>query len=365
MTRVRAVLTDRLYQSLVGVLLVLVVAVAYLFAAVLDRPLTEQPAVVTVRMPAAGGLFEGSAVTYRGVKVGRITDVATTVDGVAATARLDASVDIPVDTEARVRSLSPVGEQYLDLQPRTSSGPFLTDGDVVEATATDLPTSLGSTVVAVSDLLDQVDDRALRRLLGEVSTGLAGTGQELGRLVQQADLLLAELDATLPEAEDLLRNTGPAASLVVEEGADLARLGRSARGLAGFLRSYDPRLREILRTAPQRLRRLDELVAQAQVVLPGFLSAGIALGQVLGRRDPHLRALLRSYAPGLSTVGRIIRDEHLQIDLVTDQSTRCRYDTVRREPRDIGPRPLDRDGRCAASQPNLQRGAAHAPGPTR
>lgn len=365
MTRVRSLLTDRLYQSLLGVVLVLVLAVSYLFAAVLDRPLTAQPALVTVRMPAAGGLFEGSAVTYRGVKVGRITDIVMTLDGVDATARLDASVQIPADTAAKVRSLSPVGEQYLDFQPSDAEGPYLRDGDVVEASVTDLPTSLGSTVVAVSELLDQVDDRALERVLGEVSTGLSGTGQDLGRLVDQAELLLDELDRVFPRTESLLRNAGPVADLVADQGATLSALGRDARSLASFLRDYDPRLREVLRSTPARLRQLDTLVAQAAAVLPGFLTAAVALGTVLDARDPHLRELLQEYAPGLATVGSLIRDEHLQVDLLGDEDTRCRYDTDRRDPREISPRPLDGSGRCPESAPNLQRGAAHAPGPTR
>ena len=364
-TLARTLLTDPLYRSLVGVGLVLVVAVAYLFGGVLDRPVTGRSPSITVQMPAPGGLFEGSAVTYRGVKVGRVTSIELTEDGtVRAVARLDDPGGIPADSRVRVRSLSPVGEQYLDFQPRSDPGPFLRDGDVVQASVRDLPTSLGATVVAVSDLLDQVDDRALGRVLREVSTGVAGTGQELGRLIDQTDLLLAELDRALPTAESLLRDAGPAASLVVDQRSDLLQLGRSARRAAAFLKSYDPRLRELLAGAPERLEQIDGLVDQARAVLPAFLMAGVDLGRVLERYDPHLRQLLREYAPGLGTVGEVV-GESLRVDLVVDQSTRCRYDTERRAPRDIAPRGLQAGGRCPESAPGLQRGAAHAPPPAR
>ena len=359
-TLARTLLTDPLYRSLVGVGLVLVVAVAYLFGGVLDRPVTGRSPSITVQMPATGGLFEGSAVTYRGV-----TSIELTEDGrVRAVARVDDPGGIPAASRVRVRSLSPVGEQYLDFQPRSDSGPFLRDGDVVQASVRDLPTSLGATVVAVSDLLDQVDDRALGRVLREVSTGVAGTGQELGRLIDQTDLLLAELDRALPTAESLLRDAGPAASLVVDQRSDLLQLGRSARRAAAFLKSYDPRLRELLAGAPERLEQIDGLVDQARAVLPAFLMAGVDLGRVLERYDPHLRQLLREYAPGLGTVGEVV-GESLRVDLVVDQSTRCRYDTERRAPRDIAPRGLQAGGRCPESAPGLQRGAAHAPPPAR
>ena len=175
MRSVGSVLTNRLYLSALGVLMVLVVTVAYLYAAVLDQPLTSRPDQVTVQLRNAGGLFEGSAVTYRGVKVGKVTQIQITDGGVEATVSLTSSEQIPEDSLAKVRSLSPVGEQYLDFQPRTADGPFLGDGSVVTAESTDLPKSLSSTVIAINKVLRQVDDRKLRSLLVELSTGLKGT----------------------------------------------------------------------------------------------------------------------------------------------------------------------------------------------
>ena len=74
MPSVRNILTDRLYLSAVGIVVVFLVAIAYLFAAVLDQPLTERPINVEVELEQTGGLFEGSVVTYRGVKVGKVTE---------------------------------------------------------------------------------------------------------------------------------------------------------------------------------------------------------------------------------------------------------------------------------------------------
>ncbi len=75
----------------------------------------------------------------------------------------------------------PVGEQYLDFQPNTDDGPFLEDGATVSAEFTDLPKSLSSTVVAVNKVLRQIDDQKLRSFLVELSTGLEGTGDDIGQ----------------------------------------------------------------------------------------------------------------------------------------------------------------------------------------
>ena len=74
MPNLRGILSDRLYLSAVGIVAVFLVAVAYLFAAVLDQPLTSRPVNVEVELEQTGGLFEGSAVTYRGIKVGKVTE---------------------------------------------------------------------------------------------------------------------------------------------------------------------------------------------------------------------------------------------------------------------------------------------------
>ena len=78
--------------------------------------------------------------TYRGVQIGKVTAVGLSSAGVKATLSLDNSPRIPADLKAEVRSMSAVGEQYVDLQPRADSPPYLRDGSVI-AWATPPPRS--------------------------------------------------------------------------------------------------------------------------------------------------------------------------------------------------------------------------------
>src|ERR1700748_982759 len=86
---------------------------------------------VTLELPSSGGLYRFSNVTYRGVQVGKVTGVKLTENGAEATMSLAKSPKIPADLEADIRSVSAVGEQYVDLRPRTDSGPYLRDGSVI------------------------------------------------------------------------------------------------------------------------------------------------------------------------------------------------------------------------------------------
>lgn len=117
---------------------------------------------VKLELPASGGLYRFSNVTYRGVQIGKVTDVALTENGAEATLSLDTSPKIPADLQADVLSVSAVGEQYVDLRPRTDSGPFLEDGSRIPVSATTIPQQVGPMLDQLSALVESLPkDRIL------------------------------------------------------------------------------------------------------------------------------------------------------------------------------------------------------------
>ena len=365
MPSVRNILTDRLYLSAVGIVVVFLVAIAYLFAAVLDQPLTERPVKVEVQLKQTGGLFEGSVVTYRGVKVGKVTEIVPTDEGVTATIRLSAGTDIPRDSIAKVRSLSPVGEQYLDFQPDSADGPFLENGDTIGADSTDLPESLSETVIAVNAVLRQINDKKLRIVLGELSTALAGTGDDIGRILDQGTDLLSTLDATWPETNRVIDNGGTVLRIVSDNQGPLRTIGVKAKQFAAFLRSYEPEWQKVLDKAPGQIDALTALINDAEEVLPGFLDTGVRFTDVVMAYEPHLRALLQVYSDGLGSLVNVLKGGKLRIELIGVRTARCDYGTTRHQPYDPERFGFQTGGHCPASFARLQRGAAHAPGPVR
>jgi len=359
------ILGNKLYLSLIGIIIILVVTVAYIFAAVLDQPLTSRPVQVKVELAQTGGLFEGSSVTYRGVKVGKVTEITPAKNGVVATVSITTGTDIPKKSIAKVRSLSPVGEQYLDFQPETPKGPFLADGEVIPAESTDLPKSLSSTVIAVNKVLRQIDDKKLKIVLDELSTGLQGTGADLGHILDQGTALLETLDEVWPETDRLITNSEPVLGIATDNADSLRTLARSAKQFARFLRDYDPELRDILKRGPGQLKELVKLVKDADEVLPGFLDTGVSFTDIFMSYEPHLRALLKNYQPGLKALLSNVRGGELRIALIADEDPRCDYSNSRQAPYVNKRRALQKNGSCPASFSTLQRGAAHAPGPVR
>jgi len=364
MAWVKKIFTEKLYLSVVGVIAVFVVAVAYLFAAVLDRPLTSNPPTVKVMLTSTGGLFTGSEATYRGVKVGKVTSIKLTSSGVEADVALtNTDLKIPADTRARVRSLSPVGEQYVDFEPSRLAGPYLKDGSVIQASSTELPQTLGSTVVAVNGLLKQIDATKLHSMLHELATGLNGTGLEIGQIVDQGQEILQTLQTTWPQTADLIDKGGTALDIPTSQAGDLKRLAGSAKQFAAFLKDYNPTLVKELEKAPKQLKTTEGLVSEWGAILPGFFDSVEPFLQLLNAYNPHLRATLADYAGGLNALGDVLHGGRLNLALIGDRDARCSYGTSATDPRSTSTRPLQTGGHCSASFPQLQRGAAHAPGP--
>jgi ABC-type transporter Mla subunit MlaD len=88
---------------------------------------------VSADFVAGGGLYKNANVTYRGVAVGRVESVGLNPSGVTADMRLNSGTSIPSNVTATVKSVSAVGEQYIDLvPPSTPSSVKLRNGSRIE-----------------------------------------------------------------------------------------------------------------------------------------------------------------------------------------------------------------------------------------
>ncbi len=150
-----------------------VVGIAVMVMAYLQAPTLLGIGRMTVKLelPRTGGLYQFSNVTYRGVQIGKVTDVRPTRTGAEATLSLDTSPKVPADLQARVLSVSAVGEQYVDLVPRTDSGPYLANGSVIPAKNTTVPQAVGPMLDQVNSLLKSIPKERLSDLLDELLQG--------------------------------------------------------------------------------------------------------------------------------------------------------------------------------------------------
>ena len=164
---------------------------------------------VKLELPAAGGLYRFTNVTYRGVQVGKVTALDLSPTAAKATLSLGTSPKIPADLQAEVRSVSAVGEQYVDLMPRTDSPPYLHDGSVIAMGDTTIPQPVGPMLDQVSTLINSIPKDKLSGLLDESFKGFNGAGYDLGSLFDSSAKLSGDLNNVGDQSTALIEDTGP------------------------------------------------------------------------------------------------------------------------------------------------------------
>lgn len=261
---------------------------------------------VTLDLPATGGLYQFSNVTYRGVQVGRVTAVSPTAAGATATLSLDTSPRIPADLQAEVRSISAVGEQYVDLRPRNDSPPYLRDGDVIAMRNTTIPQRVGPMLDKVSALVASIPKDRLGALLDESYRGFNGAGDDFGSLIDSAGTISRDFNGAANQSRALIDDSGP---LLDGQAATADAIRMWARSLAGVtqqLSDDDPQIRSLLQKGPGAAQEVSRLLDQVKPTLPVLLANLTTVGQVgvtYNASLEQLLVLLPPYVASLNTLG--------------------------------------------------------------
>lgn len=247
---------------------------------------------VKLELPATGGLYRYSNVTYRGVQIGRVTDVVLTQKGAEATMSLDTSPKIPADLAADVRSVSAVGEQYVDLRPRTDSGPYLKDGSVISVENTTIPQQVGPMLDQVSSLLKSVPKERLSDLLDESFKAFNGAGDDFQSLLDSSASISQYLNEVSDQSKALIDDSGPLLDSQAETTDSIRTWARSVAGISDEVASHDADIRTILQRGPGFADELSGLLNQLKPTLPVLLSNLTTLGQIFVTYNPSIEQLL-------------------------------------------------------------------------
>lgn len=145
-----------------------------------------------------------SNVLLRGVPVGKVTGIVTSVSTATIHFYIDRKYEVPVDSDVRLENLSALGESYIEFEPRSSGGPIYRSGQHV--TGVDQPASISELSTSVARVLNQLDPHQLSKVIGEADTGLPDPGRVLPNLTR-ASVLLRNTTASLKgQGRELLDN---------------------------------------------------------------------------------------------------------------------------------------------------------------
>ncbi|GAA1509136.1 MlaD family protein [Nocardioides humi] len=356
----------RVAQTLI--LVILVAGVVYVADTVVGGSLFHHPYAVTVQLPQAAGLHEGSVVTYRGQRIGKVTDVRLSeLAGVGVTAHLaiDPGVRIPRDSAMEVRNLSAVGEQYLDVRPRTDSGPYLADGATVPVSATSVPLGVPDVLAHAQELMSHLDVADVRTIAAETAAIFGDSEQDvdLRSLAIELESAFAMLRRLEPDLTVLAERAEQPLTTVADLSPEIRRLSADLEAVAQSLAAATPDIRRTVTTAIDLLPRLQRWWRAAAPELRRMLRDGVPLTEMAAR---HLRGLQHwlDWAPLQADVmAGSTRDGSGRVVLVPRILKNCVYDkSVQRDVQDTRRREPRTDVRCIDPPKGTQgRGSAEVP----
>jgi phospholipid/cholesterol/gamma-HCH transport system substrate-binding protein len=255
---------------------------------------------VTLELPATGGLYRFSNVTYRGVQVGKVTAVALTANGAKATLSLNTSPKIPANLQADVLSVSAVGEQYVDLRPRTDSGPYLRNGSVIAVRDTTIPQAVGPMLDQVNALIKSLPKNKIGQLLDESFEAFNGAGYDLGSLSDSTSRISADSNSVVERTRTLTEDTGPLLDSQAKTADSVRTWARSLAGISDVLATDDSRVRTLLQNGPGAADEASRLFEQIKPTLPLLLANLTTIGQIGVTYHPSLEQLLVLLPPAVA-----------------------------------------------------------------
>ena len=370
-------ISGRTKIQLVVFVVITLLGVSYVGAryAQLDRLVRDDTYTVVAHFAESGGIFADAEVTYRGVKVGQVARLELTDAGVDVHLSIDDEYpEIPSDAIALVGNRSAVGEQYVELQPQSDEEPYLEDDSEIPLERTRTPIKTQTFLTNLSNTVESVDKDALRTTVKEMGDAFAGTGDDLGRIIDTGNAFIEDANENFDVTTALIRDS----NIVLQGQVDKASAIRTfARNLALFtdtLAGSDRDLRTVIDSGSTTATELRRFIEDNEVELGQLINNLVTTGEIQVQHLDGIEQILVLYPyvvdGGFTVVskspdtGRY--DAHFGMIEQSEPPVchRGYESTDTRPPQDGSNRPMNERARCLepAAQSN-PRGAQHAPPP--
>jgi phospholipid/cholesterol/gamma-HCH transport system substrate-binding protein len=274
---------------------------------------------VTLHTDVVGNqLQNASDVKVRGVIVGEVRDIKTSLQG----ATIDLAIDpqylsqIPANVSARLLPKTLFGERYVSLiPPQAPSRQRLADGDVIGQDRTKDAIELEKVIDDLLPILQAVSPQDLSFTLGAVANALRGRGDALGANLASAGQYVGQINTVLPQLEadisgiadvsdtynsaadnllGVLDNLSVTNKTVVDEKEQLRRtftvVGSSSDTVAGFLTTNEQNLIQLASTSKPVLGVFAKYSPEYPCLLNGLARFDPMISQAFGSKgNPALQ----------------------------------------------------------------------------
>ncbi|WP_235736171.1 MlaD family protein, partial [Nocardioides alcanivorans] len=236
---------------------------------------------VHATLPDSGGLYEGSSVTYRGVKIGKVAKMSPTEDGLKVDLALKEGTKLPIESSIHVHNLSAVGEQYLDFEPVTNQPPYAKQGTTYTGNASSLPVGEDDLLVQLDEFVSSVDKESTSVVLKELGDMFSDADAPLSKLIENGVHFVDVAVEHTPQTIKLLRQGHTVLKSQQGQSENIRAFSRDLKLLTKALRQSDQDLRTVLKDAPPAVREVHKLLKDLEPTLPVLLGNMVTANGVM------------------------------------------------------------------------------------
>jgi virulence factor Mce-like protein len=178
-------------------------------------------------------LVVGSNVLLRGIPVGKIDRIDTSISNATVHFYIDDKYTVPADSLVRLENLSALGESYLELEPqKPGGGPAFADGQRIAPESIVAPKSISELGTTVVRTLKQLDPGQLQNVVNQADAALPDPYTVLPNLERTGKVLHntttglnGQGKRALENLQSLLENAGFVGSMLAQPAPALKALG--------------------------------------------------------------------------------------------------------------------------------------------
>ena len=368
-------ITRRTKVQLVFFVIITLVGCTYVGAryARLDRVFFDDAYTVVAHYPESGGIFAGAEVSYRGVTIGEVEKLEVTEEGVDVYLGIDNKWDeIPKDAVAVVGNRSAVGEQYVELQPKTDEGPYLDDDSEIALEDTRTPIPTAKLLEDISTTTSSVDKDDLRTVVTEMGLAFDGTGEDLGQIIDTSNSFIETANANFDTTTKLIKDSNTVLNTQLDSASSIRSFTNDLALFSTTLAGADPDLRKVIDSGSVAVNELRTFIEENEVDLGSLINNLVTTGEVVVKNLDGIEQILVLYPYVVEGGFTVVSKEpgpngryNAHFGMVDTEHNLCHRGyggTDRRPPTDGSRRAMKEDTRCSepSSQSNA-RGAQNAP----
>jgi phospholipid/cholesterol/gamma-HCH transport system substrate-binding protein len=226
----------------------------------------------------AAGLQPGNEVRAAGVRVGRVTGVSLTLTAARIEMEIEDHVRIPVESRLEVKLKTLLGQKFIDLQlppgylaaasnggdPSGATDHYLSDGDVIPIDQTRVPFEIYQAATEGTEVLQDIDKHALRRLLRVLGKTVGASKGEFARALVALDDAAEVLSPKSAGISKLLRTTKQVTGTLAGSDRDIEGILDHSANVLGVLADRRETVSSLLAATNDLARNLGLLIRSAR-----------------------------------------------------------------------------------------------------